>query len=334
MQWLPVTLFVVIITVQPVSGQGKVEALANEITRKCQTEKEKVSRIFDWITDNIAYRTKNSRTPVISAVSFLSEEQDDLCPLLPLNERVAEKVLASGLAVCDGYARLFKVLCDYAGIRSEIIGGYANGSGIFQSSQFGVNHYWNAAYFENEWHLLDVAWASGYVTRQGGDFVKEYNSRYFLTDPKTFIRDHYPEDPRWTLLPETAVPPAFRSSPFKQKAFKKYSITSYKPSSGIIEVEPGDTLYFEVETANAQKDRNIVPNLLIDTAMFTCSPGWVFLHPADTAFSNTISAIHTYTYIPPATGVEWLYLMYNQDIILRYKVNIKTKKPDGSTASL
>jgi len=310
----------------PVLSQETVADLSKKLTGTLSSEREKVSAIFHWITSHISYRVKPGKQAVIGAASRRNtmEPEEDLSPLKPLNERVAETVLQKRVAVCDGYARLFTTLCDYAGIRSEVIVGYARTGSNQQAGRFQVNHYWNAVMIDQQWYLLDATWASGYLSGDGSVFIRDYDQRYFLTPAKIFIRDHYPDDARWTLLPDAEVPEEFSSSPFRLKSFSKYRITSFYPSFGVIETFVGDTIRLQLETAITEAGRNIVPDLLIDSAFFTHSPSWVFLRP-ENAGSAQLAQQYTYTYTIASPDVEWLYLLYNDDMVLRYKLNVKKK---------
>jgi len=100
---------------------SKTDTLAKQLAALGKNDLEKVRAIFRWITEHIDYnmivynRNKNI-TP-----NFYEEPDDSNAVLPPLNERVAAKVLYRKVAFCDGYSRLFKTLCDHAGLRSEII---------------------------------------------------------------------------------------------------------------------------------------------------------------------------------------------------------------------
>ncbi|MGB5027771.1 MAG: transglutaminase-like domain-containing protein, partial [Chitinophagaceae bacterium] len=99
-----------------ISKEEDPEALAKKITAGCTSDREKVNRIFRWITGNISYRVKTGQHKVLigtAAQKYSKGEVDDDAPLKPLNERVAETVLQRKEAVCDGYARLFSTLCQY-----------------------------------------------------------------------------------------------------------------------------------------------------------------------------------------------------------------------------
>jgi transglutaminase/protease-like cytokinesis protein 3 len=303
--------------------------LSRRLIRNCTTDKEKTVAIFNWITENISYRVRLPfRTPVIGAASLKLYNDlnnlNDTGALKPLNERVAITVLRKREAICEGYARLFHTLCEYAGVQSVIIAGYARNTLNKPAPVFGVNHYWNAVFFEGDWHLLDATWASGYISRATGEFVQEYDATYFLPNPESFIKDHYPDDIRWTLLPDTKVPKEFYSTPFQQKSFYKYSIVSFSPSKGIIEAAVGDTIRLELATKNAERDKNISPDMLVDSTIFSESDALVFLKPS-AADSINPAAINTHRYILPVDrpGIQWVYLMYNEDMVLRYKVNVK-----------
>lgn len=286
------------------------EELAISLTKNKETELAKVSSIFYWITQNIEYRLRSFASRA-NARKYV-EPPDDTFALKPLDERVAENVLRNGVAVCDGFARLFKTLCVYAGIESEVVHGYARtGSGRFTS-----NHTWNAVKIDGEWKLLDVTWASGFISFNGMEFIRRFDDRYFLSDPRTFAQDHYPEDLKWTLLDETLSMAEFRNSPYKHKSFIKYNITQLNPQRGVIDARIGDTVRIQLFSSDPAKDSSVSPYLLFDT-MSCISEKSRLLRPS--IISNDIA----YSYVVENAAVEWLYLMYNDDLILRYKIRVK-----------
>ena len=328
MKWLFTISFLFVMT--KALPQDHPAELAKQLTATHHTELGKVTAIFKWITSNISYRIKSVNNPSVIKTSLFSDfenlyNEDDRTPLKPLNERVAENVLKTRFAVCDGYSRLFSTLCDYAGIRSEVIIGYAKTGMNKPTQRFGVNHYWNAVMIDSIWYLLDATWASGYLSANGDRFIREYDDKYFLTQPEIFIRDHYPDDARWTLVEHLKVPEEFRRSPFKQKSFTKYRITSFYPASGVIDAFIGDTIHLQLETAVTELERNVSPDLLIDSGFFSHSPSWIFLKP-DTKMNAGSPSQHIYTYTIASPEIEWLYLLYNDDLVLRYKVNVKKRR--------
>ena len=294
--------------------------LAQQLTASCTTELEKVKAIFQWITENIDYRIRDPKNAIKKPVIY--DQPEDTGALKPLDERVAESVLDKRSAVCDGYARLFKTLCSFAGIRSELITGYARTESWKINQRFRSNHTWNAVMIDSVWKLLDVTWASGFVSVKDNIFMRQYDEEYFLTSPRQFIREHYPDDIRWTLMQDPPLMPEFNGSPFRQRTFMKYNITTFKPATGIIEVALGDTVQVELETADLTRDRQIGADPFSDTSIYT-TPGSALLIPSIVLANKT-------SYIYPVTSgiVGWLYILYNDDVIMRYKLLIKKEKKD------
>lgn len=55
-------------------------------------------------------------------------------------------------AVCEGYAKAFKVLCDQLGVPAVCV------SGLSDKSRTGSGHMWNLAQIGGVWYLVDVTW--------------------------------------------------------------------------------------------------------------------------------------------------------------------------------
>jgi hypothetical protein len=292
--------------------------LVHELTTPYASDIQKVRAIFSWIAEHIEYKTKHHVIQHAATLPHTLLKPIDSVSINSANDFVAESVLRNMSAVCEGYARLFKTLCDDAGIPSVLITGYARGDMNRIGTRFISNHYWNAVYVDSTWHLLDVTWASGYFTFYGSDFVKRFDDYYFFTSPELFIRDHFPDDLQWTLLPAPVAPDEFRNAPFKQRAFVKYNISSYKPAKGIIETAIGDTLIFNLQTSDPGSDsRKAADTASLDSSMMAKYSSVAFLQPEISG--NKIR----YSYLVIDANIEWLHLMYNNDVILRYKIQVK-----------
>jgi transglutaminase/protease-like cytokinesis protein 3 len=297
-----------------------VDSLAKKLSAPYQSELEKTRAIFSWIAQHIAYNTgiynvgKGYRQ-----VKYLFDPADTISAK-SATEQTAERVLRRRIAVCDGYAKLFKTLCDYAGVESEVIVGYGK-CYLEKDEKFRTNHTWNAVRIDSVWHLLDVTWASGFIT-YSNEFVPHMDESYFLTPPQQFILDHYPEDLRWSLLEHPPTLREFRYSPFKYKSYIKYGIVSASPANGTIEASVGDTIRIELKVKDASKDMMIAADPLFDSTIMELSPASVFLQPV---MENNKAV---YTYVVEAGGTEWLHLLYNRDPVLRYKLNTRTPGND------
>jgi hypothetical protein len=293
------------------------DSLAKLLTAPYTKEVHKARAIFSWIAQHISYNTfifgGNKR---YASSKYITEPDDTSLVWKSAVEMTAIKVLKKRTAVCDGYSKLFKTLCDYAGLRSEIISGYARGY-MQGENKFRANHNWNAVMIDSVWKLVDVTWACGHIN-YANEFVQRLDDTYFLMPPYQFIRDHYPEDLQWTLMDNPPAMGEFKRMPFKCKSFIKYSIQSFSPSKGIMETAVGDTVQIEIVVRNAKKDRSISPDPFFDSAIIERSPSSVFLSASDTLGNRFV-----YTYIVQSSSVEWLNIVYNTDVIMRYRLNIK-----------
>ncbi|MET0464818.1 MAG: transglutaminase domain-containing protein [Chitinophagaceae bacterium] len=297
---------------------GNLRELSQKLTRGYVSEKEKTRAIFRWITANISYRTSFNAGK--KGDDIYAGNDEDTSALKPLDERVAESVLRTRLALCDGYSRLFKVLCEFSGIRSEVVIGYARTQTFKRIQRFRSNHSWNAVYCDSAWYLLDVTWASGFIDAGTDRYVQHFDGQYFLTKPADFIREHYPDELQWTLMENPPLMPEFVHSPYKQRAFVKYHITSYLPSTGMIQAAVGDTLRFELNSSDWNADKNVSPNPFLDQSVYY-SENSALVRPQ--AVKNNIT---TYRYVLHSASTKWLYLLYNDDVILRYSINVLPAK--------
>src|SRR5215217_1734944 len=90
------------------------EALAQQLTVPYTTDLEKVRSIFRWITEHVAYAVPQHTSVRRSALRY--KPMDSVLAMKSVDEIVAYTVFQNRTAVCNGYARLFKTLCDYSGI--------------------------------------------------------------------------------------------------------------------------------------------------------------------------------------------------------------------------
>lgn len=196
--------------------------LVNYLVRPAKNNIQKVRAIFRWISQNISYDMN----------AFFDQR---------LIEEKPEKVIKQGKAVCGGYSRLFKHMCDIAGIKNEIVTGWSKGYGEQLSGR--PNHAWNAVKIKLRWYLLDVTWGSGYINSQG-KYIKYFQDHYFLTDPKQMIYDHFPEDEYWQQLSKPLSRKQFKDLIFLRPAFFKtgLSLVDYKEST----IEVTDTLIVSI----------------------------------------------------------------------------------------
>jgi hypothetical protein len=289
------------------------DSLAHLLTFRYTTDLEKVRAVYSWICQNIRYNVDIFR-PLALRARYVPEPIDTLSEWKPADEMYARKVLRRGVAVCEGYSRLFKTLCELTGVEAVVLNGYVRTNLDRSAERFKTNHTWNAVRIDSTWHLVDVTWGAGYIA-YGDEFVQKQNDFYFLTPPEELIRDHYPEDLRWTLMAEPPKLAEFRKMPFRSKSFVKYGIQSYSPSNGSLEAEVGDTLSFTLSIRDISRSKSTSPDPFFDTASFALSPNSVFIKPEREAVGQV-----SYRFVVDET-TQWVHLLFNDDVVLRYNIS-------------
>jgi hypothetical protein len=164
----------------PAEFKQSINLLARYLIDGAENDEQIVRAFYVWIAENISYDIQN----------FLRHQYPDQSP---------EAVLNRGNAVCDGYANLFKRFCDIANISCVKIVGFSKGYG--KKSKIipeEPNHAWNGVQVNEQWHLIDVTWASGYIHNR--KFIKHFSEYYFFTDPAELIFSHFPQNYRHQLL--------------------------------------------------------------------------------------------------------------------------------------
>ena len=203
-----------------------IRLLAEYINEKAVSVYDKVKKAHDWVAIFIKYDTQSYFSGRYASQGY-------------------DSVLKRGMAVCAGYAQLFKMICDALNIECRIVEGYARGysSNVFNNElPINTNHDWNIVTIDGKQFLLDCTWDSGYV--DGWNFVNRYKSEYFFADPKIFIYEHFPENKANQLLEKPLSAQEFAELPFLELRFLQ-SIESHPELLRINEVEAGEELSFE-----------------------------------------------------------------------------------------
>jgi transglutaminase/protease-like cytokinesis protein 3 len=308
---------------------NSIDSLSKMLCSPYKTQIEKVRSIFKWITENIEYdvigyhNTKGIYSgifrPTISTIDSVVQKD--------YNDRIVEKVLTEKRAICDGYARLFKTLCDKANIQSVVISGYIR----WYSDPIGVvtdrKHAWNAVFLNGKWQLIDPTWASGYTNENVSKFIKKFDEFYFLTDPIKFFNDHYPTETKWALFSNPPNRETFYNYPFFHKDFFDSKIISYKPINGYLEVSiVSKKISIELETDDKEKKLYVMeyPYTMDTTNQFLID---------DTLSDEDLEKKYSPKYKIVGKKILWDYevqsdkttrldIMYNDKLILSYRIRV------------
>ncbi|XP_033114254.1 uncharacterized protein LOC117114666 [Anneissia japonica] len=135
----------------PVELKNDVTTLVQYLTRFAETDLQKARVLFRWEANYLSYDVNYLDTKI-------------------RGDNSAEAALARGVCVCDGYAKLYKMLCEEAGLKCEYIDGgsrSAPGLDYEQCREDGEpielpdSHAWNIVWIDNRPYQCDCTWASG-----------------------------------------------------------------------------------------------------------------------------------------------------------------------------
>jgi len=247
---------------------GDVVALTTALTKPFKDQFLKARAIFRWITDNIAYDNK-----YYNKYGYEGKEQKTFkckgdSATCDLKRQVWEleyidHILDQHKGVCQGYAMIFKKMCNLAGIDCEVVPGYTRTEYYEIGTMGNLDHAWNVVRLNSEYYLVDATWAAGGCAKDDDGrllaFNKHFNDYYWLTPPEAFVRNHFPEDAKWTLI-KNYKKENFSANPFYEGGLISY-IQLLAPSTGIIHVKHGDTVHFKIAFGGNIKTLQINTNI-------------------------------------------------------------------------
>ncbi len=178
-------------------GLDNMPELVYNLTSELDTDVERFRAIYMWVCHNIA----NDYTLYLKNKRKRNKYKNDSIKLKAWNDRfkkdVFRKLLKQEKTICTGYAYIVQQL---ANLDCEIVHGYGKTSMTNIESLDPPNHSWNAIKLDGKWYLCDPTWASGIPEPETNIFRFDYNDGYFLSNPKLFIINHFPQDQKWILL--------------------------------------------------------------------------------------------------------------------------------------
>lgn len=161
------------------STHPDILALANEITRGLQSDREKLVAIHDWVPSNIKY------------------DVEDFVELHAKKPQDALSVLKRRSGVCAGYSALTAALLRASGIPARVVHGWARQwnetwvdllRNLSKDELSNGNHSWNEVFVDGRWVPVDVTWDAGTVAN--GVFTPKLRRTYLDPAPEAFSDDH------------------------------------------------------------------------------------------------------------------------------------------------
>ena len=202
------------------------EKLSKFIARDFTSEEDKVRAIYTWIIQNIAYDPDEYKQFDYTFSNYRERNEKDE----KLRNKIIQRTLQKGVAVCEGYAMLFEKLCEQQGIKNYLVRGDIKSNFPDIGRPFKRVHMWNVASIEGKYYLFDATWGAG---KYNGKFIKEPSYFYYKTPPELFIKTHYPDMPEDAFMDEIMSREQFSEQPLIiEKSLLAKDIES--PSKGLL----------------------------------------------------------------------------------------------------
>ncbi|WP_147278492.1 transglutaminase domain-containing protein [Marinirhabdus gelatinilytica] len=219
----------------------EVTELSDFIARDFKTDEEKVRAIYGWIIHNVAYDLDEYDVFNYKFKNYRERNAKEEITRIKIIQRTLQK----GVAVCEGYAMLFEKLCELQGIQNYLVRGDIKTSFKDIGRSFQKIHMWNVAYINGEPFLFDPTWGAGKYNQR---FIKEPSYYWYKTEPKLFIKSHYPDLVEDTFLEINISKQVFARLPLIIK--KDLLVTDVlTPKYGMInQGDYGKEIEFELKT--------------------------------------------------------------------------------------
>ena len=311
--------------------------LAKDLTAPYMDDISKTRAIFKWITNNIAYdyrfinKGREIKKPEcedrVDCITIMREWENDYL----------KKILKNKKAICDGYSKLFKKLCDLCYIQCEIIPGYARTKPYQVGNSMAVNHSWNAVFIDTSWYYLDATWAAGYCVEDEETgmllkFVKEYKNYYWLSGFDRFSRNHYPQSGKWVERPNLTKEQFFNKPHYFSVEILE-NLTEGNPTTGVLKVKKGDTIHFKFNYTSDINLLQVNSNIFRNPSLWTkVSVGkrktkivrdtWAEKKQVYIPFKHEGNT-YQFDYFVKETSLYYLELAFDYKPAIRYRVRVE-----------
>ena len=291
-----------------------LQELTNTLTTPYTDSIYKLRAIFVWIADNIEYDYKLFNSGSNEWNHFECHGSKASCAQAreDWENKFLQHVLDKKKTVCNGYAKLFKKMCNMVGIQNETVDGYVKKTPFQIGLSLSVTHTWNVVRLGGVNYYFDVTWAAGTcrADEESGkilDFVKRYQDFYWQTPKQKFMRNHFPSDEKW--IAETGyTKDQFFNAPFFYPNDLTKNIESNAPDSGVLKTRPGDTLHFKF------KFKTPVKNIQVNTNNYKN------VEISLTNKSEWENNVYQFDYIVKESSLYYIEILFDSKPGIRYKV--------------
>ena len=231
----------------PHAYSSEVEKLVSYLRIPAKTELQTAEIFFYWISQNVTYDLESFLNG-----SYVSMKND---------------AFGTRKAVCQGFAELYKQMCDLAKIKCYIIQGYVKDFSYQSGTKIEVNHAWNIVFVDDHAYFVDATLGTGYVHYEGDvlKYYKSINEEEVLIRSASFSKQHLPADPRWQLSEHPVSFESFLNSSDDSELIGDTSVR-YSYIDSILVYENADSIERKVLSAESAYRFNSSENNLMRLA--------------------------------------------------------------------
>lgn len=131
--------------------EQKASSIVASVIKPEMAEREKAQALSNYVAQNVKY-------------DFAGFQQYQNGQNV-YNQQTAYAALVNGSAICQGFARAYKLLCDKAGIPCIVVFG--------TTKQFGTAHAWNRIKLDGKWETVDTSNPQLVINRVGSFCIPE-----------------------------------------------------------------------------------------------------------------------------------------------------------------
>ncbi|MEO6489590.1 MAG: hypothetical protein ABIO04_06590 [Ferruginibacter sp.] len=322
-----------------VKYQNDIIKLARDLGSYPGADVYKVRAIFKWITNNISfdYRFVNKGNELVRPEC----DDDDECLTIQLKweNDYLQRILRNRRAIADGYSKLFKRLCGLNYIQAEVIPGYAKTKPYQVGNNMPINHSWNAVIIDTSWYYLDATWAAGTCIEDEESgmlqrFVRDYKNYYWLSSFERFSRNHFPQTNKWVVKPNLSKEQFF-NKPYYFSVEILENLTEYVPTTGVLKVKKGDTIYFKFDYIKDIRKLQINSNIFRNPSLWTTvqvskkkskvvRDSWAEKKQVYIPFKKNGNT-YSFFYVVTDNSLYYLELSFDYKPAIRYRVRVESK---------
>lgn len=224
------------------------EDLAALINNDFEAEADKARAIYSWIALNVRFDTKTYFAKKKKSKRLKYKDAVDRANKIRKEEiKLEDRALRENIAVPEGYAQLYKRVCDLTGVYGYIL----KGTSKVKLSDIGLkpgrlNYSWNVVQIGKDWFFVDASMGAGIVDYTEKKFRPYFNDKYFFTPPDKFFLNHFPKDKEWLWKKYTAED--FTNLPLFTGEYLRNDFELIEPLDGVLNLGGQDSIQFRIKS--------------------------------------------------------------------------------------